>query len=204
MANLGGGFHQSEPGLWSAFSGYTESLILKIRLPEYFIEIKAWNSDKNLIIPKSYAICSSAPSVTTADCMTGIISFSQCRALFHWCVEFMSKNDFHFLCSTPEKGPHGSRRVGLTSLTFKIHKKGESQITELVVFDKGWLVYSRTASLNYIKQNRLKDRFCLKPCFSMEILSTYQYDLLLARIGPGEGPHVFTCLINAFVLELWS
>ena len=38
------------------------------------------------------------------------------------------------------------------------------------------------ASLNYIKQqNRLKDCFCLKCCFSMEMLRIHEYGTLLNR-----------------------
>ena len=57
-------------------------------------------------------------------------------------------------------------------------------------------------SINYIKQNRLKDQLCLKPRFWMEMLCIYQNDVLSARIGPGGGPHDFTFLINAFIIEL--
>ena len=57
-------------------------------------------------------------------------------------------------------------------------------------------------SLNYIKQLRLKDHLCLKRHFSMEMLCTHEYGILLVRVGHGEGPHVFTFLISAFVFEL--
>ena len=32
----------------------------------------------------------------------------------------------------------------------------------------------------------------------------YDKDILLARVDHGEGPHVFTFLISAFVFQLWS
>ena len=59
------------------------------------------------------------------------------------------------------------------------------------------------SNLNYIKQLRLKDHLCLKRHFSMEMLPTHEYGILLVRVGHGEGPHVFTFLISAFfVFEL--
>ena len=36
----------------------------------------------------------------------------------------------------------------------------------------------------------------------MEMLCTHEYGILLVRVGHGEGPHVFTFLISAFVFEL--
>ena len=38
----------------------------------------------------------------------------------------------------------------------------------------------------------------------MEMLQTFEYDILLARIRHWGGPHDFTFLIYAFVLEYWS
>ena len=59
-------------------------------------------------------------------------------------------------------------------------------------------------SLNYIKQNRLKDHVHLWRGPSIQMLCTHEYDIPLARVDHGEGPHVFTFLISAFVFELWS
>ena len=56
-------------------------------------------------------------------------------------------------------------------------------------------------SLNYIKQNRLKDDLPLSRGFSMETLRTHEYDIPLARVDHGEGPQVLTFLISAFVLK---
>ena len=54
--------------------------------------------------------------------------------------------------------------------------------------------------LNYIKQNRLKDDLPLSRGFSMETLHTHEYDIPLARVDHGEGPHVFTFLIKCLGL----
>ena len=63
---------------------------------------------------------------------------------------------------------------------------------EKIVQAQTWLIMP---SLNYIKNNRLKDHFCLKPHISMEMPCTYEYDTLLARIGHWGGPYVFTFFI---------
>ena len=57
-------------------------------------------------------------------------------------------------------------------------------------------------SLNYIKQNRLKDTLHWTPLFSEETLNTHKYDIPVVRGGHLEGPHVFGILICAFVSEL--
>ena len=57
-------------------------------------------------------------------------------------------------------------------------------------------------SLNYIKQNRLKDNLHWRRGFSMETLCTHEYGILLARVDLG--PHVLIFLLGAFVFELWS
>ena len=50
-------------------------------------------------------------------------------------------------------------------------------------------------SLNYIKQNRLKERLRVKRCLSMEMLHIHEYGIPLVRVNNCEGPHVFTFLI---------
>ena len=59
-------------------------------------------------------------------------------------------------------------------------------------------------SLNYIKQNRLKDHLCLKPRFLMEMLRTYEYAVVLARISHGGGPHVFIFFCGCFRLKVMN
>ena len=50
-------------------------------------------------------------------------------------------------------------------------------------------------SLNYIKQNRLKDDPRLRCGLSIETLCTHEFDIPLARVDHAEGPHVFTFLL---------
>ena len=59
------------------------------------------------------------------------------------------------------------------------------------------LVYSEY--LNYIKQLRLKDHFHLsRGFFRFEGDSMYfEYDILLARVDHGEGPHVFYLFLSS-------
>ena len=50
-------------------------------------------------------------------------------------------------------------------------------------------------SLNYIKQNGLKDNLHLLRRFSIETFLTHEYDMLLVTIGHGEGLYVFGFLL---------
>ena len=59
-------------------------------------------------------------------------------------------------------------------------------------------------SLNYIKQNRLKETFHWTPLFSKEKFHIHEYDIPLDRVGHCWEPHVFSFLICALVFELWS
>ena len=58
--------------------------------------------------------------------------------------------------------------------------------------------------LDYIKQLRLEDHLCLWRGFSIKMLWTHEYGISLVLVDHGEGPHVFTFLLWAFVFELWS
>ena len=69
----------------------------------------------------------------------------------------------------------------------------------MVHFDTFLWPINSVKSLNCIKQNRLKDDL---RGFSMEALCTHEYDKPSARLDHGEGPHDFTFLISACVLEL--